>query len=184
VLRLLGRLGPPAACTAHNELLRALHGVKRSLVSVPPGTPSYPRPETREVAGMARAAAAETLLVLYGAASFPLFLEALYAPQPEVNSTAIAALGRLGDVRALSHLQLLANNAAHPLCPAAVETIALIKRTNPEMMTLLRGSSASEAQTETLLRPSSESSAATSPALLLRPSSQGGESPVQQQTGS
>ena len=113
-----------------------------------------------------------------------LFLEALYTPQPEVNHTAIAALGRLGDVRALPHLQPIANNTAHPLCPAAIGAIALIKRTNPEMMTLLRGSSAADAHQETLLRPAAEKSSTVSPDLLLRPSAQGGDGTIHPQTGS
>jgi HEAT repeat protein len=172
VVRALARVGTPQALCARNELLRALCLVKRGVVYEPGGPADFRKSSLREIGVVVRTAAAETLLELYGADSFPLFLEALYAPLPDAHSTAIVALGRLGDARALPHLQPLVANAAHALSPVATEAVAAIRRTNPELMTLLRASSALDNRPETLLRPASGNPDDGAPDLLLRPTAQ------------
>jgi HEAT repeat protein len=172
VVRALARVGAPQALCARNELLRALCLVKRGIVYETGGPADFRKSSLREIGVVVRTAAAETLLELYGTDSFPLFLEALYAPLPEAHSTAIVALGRLGDARALPHLQPLVANAAHALSPVATEAVAAIRRTNPELMTLLRASSALDNRPETLLRPASGNPNDAAPDLLLRPTTQ------------
>ncbi len=168
-MRSLGRVGVPAALCARAELLRALSLVKYSWVYENAGTGTFRKSEQREIGGMVRTAAAETLIQLYGASSFALFLEALYAPYPEARGTAVYALGRLGDVRALSYLQSLVADTSHPLASVAQEAISTIRRTHPEIMILLRASSATETRPDTLLRPASGNLTPVSPDLLLRP---------------
>jgi HEAT repeat protein len=180
VIRALGRVGIPAALSARDGLLRALRCVKRNVVYEGNASGPFRRSEVREVGEMVRLAAAETLMELYGPESFPLLLEALYAPQMECVVTAVLALGRLGDVRALPHIQHLLNHTAmesepgrmSPLAVAANQAIAAIRRTNPEMMTLLRASSAADTQIDTLLRPAASGPPDTAPETLLRPSAQ------------
>ncbi len=167
--RALGRLGAPAALCARAELLRALYIVKYSLVYENAGPSPFRKSERRDVGDIVRSAAAETLHLLYGPSSFALFLEALYAPCPEVHATAVLALGRLGEVRALPYLQPMLSDAGHPLAGVAQEAIATIRRTHPEIMTLLRASSGTETRPETLLRPASGNPATVSADLLLRP---------------
>jgi HEAT repeat protein len=169
VIRALGRVGVPAALRARAELLRALTVVKYSLVYDTAGAGPFRKSDRREIGDIARAAAAETLIQLYGGSSFALFLETLYAPCPEARATALFALGRLGDVRALPHLQALIAEAGHPLAGAAQEALSSIRRTHPEIMTLLRASGSLETRPDTLLRPASGNPAAVSSDLLLRP---------------
>lgn len=167
-IRALSRVGTSAALSARAELLQALYTVTHSMVYQGASSGLQRKSEMREVSEMVRGAAAETLAELYGARSFALFLEALYAPQPEVHGTAMAALGRLGDVRALPHLQPIARDTAHPLSSVAAQAIAAIHHTNPDVIELLRGSSA-HTQPDILLRPASGSADATAPDELLRP---------------
>lgn len=155
-LRALSRNGASTILLARSEVLGALLCVKRSLVYEDAKTQQpFRKSEMREVADVVRAAAVETLLLAYNEASFPLFLELLYSPLMEIQATGLMALGRLGDVRALSHLQAFLTDGAHPLAAAAQEAISAIRRTNPEMMTLLRGSMPNDPHPETLLRPAS-----------------------------
>jgi HEAT repeat protein len=166
VLRALGRIGIVGDERIRRDLLRALHTVKYTADPVLPISP-YSPPQ-REIAELVRTAAAETLLQIYASECFAIFLETLHSPRFELHSTAIIALGRLGDVRALSHLQSIAAEASHPCGGLANEAIAAIRRTNPEMMTLLRASTM-DAQPDTLLRPATGSVDRTAPDLLLRP---------------
>ena len=115
------------------------------------------------------AAAAETLIDLYGADSFCLFLEALYSPYTEVIRTGMTALGMLGDSRALPHLRPITADDRHPCRDMAGQAIAQIQRTNPEMMSLLRGSAAAVGEPGTLLRAAYGNTGASSSDLLLRP---------------
>jgi HEAT repeat protein len=169
IVRVFGRIGASVAPDARPALLRALHLVKYSVVFDGPSSAPFRKSERREVGHLLRLAAAETLRQLYGGNSFPLFLEALYAPQKEIHGAALFGLGRLGDVRALPHLQSLANKAGHPLAREAQEAMAAIRRTNPELMELLRASHATDTRADTLLRPASGNPADASPDILLRP---------------
>lgn len=177
-IRALGRLGSPSALPAREALLRAIRCVKRNVVHEGSASGPFRRSEVREIGEMVRMAAVETLIDLYGPDSFPLLLEALYTPQTECTETAILALGRLGDVRALPHLQRFTalsepagmKTGASALAIAANQAIAAIRKTNPEMMTLLRASSALDTQTDTLLRPAAGGPPDTAPEQLLRPS--------------
>lgn len=177
-IRALARLGRPAAAEAHAELLRALRCVRRSLIQEEPAAGALRRSEVREVGAAVRTTAAEALIELYGPDSFPFFLEVLYAPHPECVETAILVLGRLGDARALPHLQRFVAPAetartdskiSTALSAAAVQAIAAIKRTNPEMMTLLRASKIVDSRPDTLLRPASGYSQEATSEALLRP---------------
>ena len=165
----LRRLDVPDALTAQTELLRALHTRKPLLLPLP--SPA------REIGEPLREEAALALIELLGPESFGLFLEALGAPGPEVRGTAILALGRLGDARAVPYLQPIAANPDNMLAPHAVQALAVIRQNNPEMMTLLRGSSLHDSQPETLLRPLPHARPDAAPELLLRPASHGENTP-------
>ncbi|HZO88947.1 MAG TPA: HEAT repeat domain-containing protein [Chthonomonadaceae bacterium] len=167
----LSRLGSPIALCARKELLRALHTLKYSLV-YEGGIGPQRRSERREVGDTVRTAAAAALIQLYGKSSFPLFLEALYAPHRAIQDTAILGLGRVGDVRALPHLEAIAGNTTHPLARMAQEMIAVIEKRHPERMELLRASTATEMRPDILLRPASGNSHEVSSDLLLRPTAQ------------
>jgi HEAT repeat protein len=173
VIRVLRRLGAPEALDAQPELLRALH-TQKFLASPNVGIGSTP---SREIGEPVREQAALALIELLGPESFALFVAALDAPHPHVQGTAILALGRLGDPRAVPYLQPLATDTYNMLAPYAVQALAAIRQNNPEMMTLLRGSSIQEAQPETLLRPARFAGADAAPELLLRPTSQGESTP-------
>jgi HEAT repeat protein len=168
-LRLLGELPPATAREAHGAFVRALYTVKRSEIYEGNSENAFQPSEIREVGNLVRVAAAETLYLVYGARSFALFLEALYANAVEVRRTALFSLSRLGDVRALPHLQNFAKDPLNPLCEAAQEAIAGIKRTNPHLMTLLRPSSPLHVPNDSLLRPAVGTNVATDPNELLRP---------------
>lgn len=175
--RALARLGTAETLRARDELLAALRVTKRTVVPNSFSTPVFQKAETREVADVVRTAAADVIIQLYGAASFALFLEALYAAPMEARGTTIAALGRLGDVRALPHLQPVAADPEHPFCMAAQVAIADIRRINPEIMTLLRASSAADSRTDTLLRPAYGAAQSVPADQLLRPTAQSGLPP-------
>lgn len=171
-VRALMRLETPEALCARFELLRALTITKFTGEGFGFGMSGFANQPTREIADPIRTAAAEALHYLYGPASFVLFLEALYRPQSEVHGTAIAALGHLGDLRAVPHLQPIAGSPQHSCTLAAQIALEEIKRTNPEMMTLLRASSAGEARPDTLLRPAYGVSPDVPADQLLRPTAQ------------
>ncbi|MCS6777096.1 MAG: HEAT repeat domain-containing protein [Chloroherpetonaceae bacterium] len=177
-IRALARLGRPAAAEAHAELRRALRCVRRSLIHEEHTGGAPRRSEVREVGTVVRTTAAEALIELYGPDSFPFFLEALYAPHPECAETAILVLGRLGDARALPHLQRFVTPAettrtdsksSTTLSAAAVQAIAAIRRTNPDVMTLLRASTVVDSRPDTLLRPAAGYAQETASEALLRP---------------
>ncbi len=166
-MRALRRIDGPDAKIALPELMQALHLTRH--MHLPPS-----QPIAREIGEAVREEAALTLIVFLGTESLPLFLEALSDLQVEVVGTAILALGKLGDPRAVSHLQPIASNPDSPLVHHAIQAISAIRQSNPEMMTLLRGSSIAEAHPETLLRPVPFTVQDSAPELLLRPA-QGGE---------
>ena len=161
VLRALARLGMPAARCAYSEIVALLH-VPADMF-VPLGGPS-----DLDACRTVALAAAETLRALYGVDSFCLYLEAVYSHRREVVQSGIMALGMLGDSRGLQYLRPIASNDRHPCSSVARQAIAQIQRTNPEMMSLLRGSTPSAADPGTLLR-AARNTGSTGYDLLLRP---------------
>jgi hypothetical protein len=172
-LRALARIGPPASLAAREEILRALHAVTASVLPERPGTGGTPAGQPQDVGALIRAAAADTLVQLYANASFALLLEAVFALETTARGTAVTALGRLGDTRAVPILQGIAAGPDAGLAAAAQESLAAIRKTNPEMMTLLRASSAVGTRADTLLRPASGATSAP-PETLLRPTQRPG----------
>ena len=168
-IKILAFMEPAVAKSAQPALIRAFNTVKHGNLFEGAVGATMQNQEVREVGSIVRIASAEALFQIYGESAFVLFLDALYAPSIEVRGTAITSLGRLGEGRALSHLQLLANDTTHPLASAAQEAIATIKRINPHYMTLLRPSSANAAQSDHLLRPVMGGAPELHPEQLLRP---------------
>jgi len=170
-IRALRQIGVPDALIAQTELLRAFRTCKQ----LPPTEVSYVAPMTplREIAEPVREEAALALIEFLGPDCFGIFIEALSAPIPEVQGTAILALGRLGDARAVPYLQPIAGNADNLYAQHAIQALAVIRQNNPEMMTLLRASSSADANPETLLRPLPHGLPDSAPELLLRPTSNG-----------
>lgn len=170
-IRALRQIGTPDALIAQGELLRAFRTCKQ----LPPTEIVYggqPAP-LWEIAEPVREEAALALIEFLGPDCFGIFIEALNAPIPEVQATAILALGRLGDARAVPYLQPIAGNADSMFVRHAIQALAVIRQNNPEMMTLLRGSSLGDANPETLLRPLPHGLPDSAPELLLRPTSNG-----------
>ncbi len=169
-IRALTRMGTDAARSAHTELVRALHLCPSGQARASARVASVPdEVRLRDQAEGLRVAAGQALVTLYGAASFPLFLECLYATPTVVRATGIEFLGELADVRALPPLQT-ASGASDPLLQACLQTaIARIRSQNPETMTLLRASAPFDAQPHTLLRAASGNTGAESADILLRP---------------
>ena len=167
-IRTLRRLGVPAGLAAQTELHRALYACKPILTA---------DGRTAEIGEPVREEAALALIEFLGTETFALFVSALEAPRFEIRGTAILALGRLGDARAVPYLQPIAADTNSLSAPYAVQALAVIRQNNPEMMTLLRGSSQQDSQPETLLRPLSFSRPDTAPELLLRPTSNGESNP-------
>ena len=167
-VRTLRRLGVPDALPAQPELLRALHSFKPLLMA---------DGRTTEIGEPVREEAALALIEFLGTDSFALFIEALGATRHEVRGTAILALGRLGEARAVPYLQPIAFDPDSLLAPHALQALAVIRQNNPEMMTLLRGSSMQDTQPETLLRPLPFARPDSAPELLLRPTSNGETTP-------
>ena len=172
-LRVASRfLSSEQAIVLHDAIVRALHCVKFGEVSGKVTGSAMRAGDVREVGRLIRREAGATLWKMYRNDSFPLFVEALYDSTPDIRLTAIAALGRIGDARALLHLTPYLKKADSPFYVAAKEADALIRGANPEIMTLLRASSGqSDARPETLLRPASGGGNATPPDQLLRPAS-------------
>ncbi len=169
-IRALARLGYDAAHDAHSELVRALHlcpsGQPRAFTRAA-SAPAEIR--LRDQAEGLRVAAGQTLVTLYGADSFPLFLECLYATPAIVRATGIEFLGELADVRALPHLQM-ASGQSDPLLKACLQTaLARIRSQNPETMTLLRASAPVDTRPGTLLRAASGNTGTETADILLRP---------------
>ena len=167
-VRALRRLGVPDALPAQTELLRALHTFK-----------PMPMADGRltEIGEPVREEAALALIEFLGTDSFAIFVEALGAPRYEIQGTAILALGRLGEARAVPYLQPIATEPNNILAPHALQALAVIRQNNPEMMTLLRGSAIQDSQPETLLRPLPFARPDAAPDLLLRPTSNGENAP-------
>jgi hypothetical protein len=162
LLRALAQLGPPAAKEAWHEIITVLHLPSQAFAN-------GPAMQTKRLSEHPGAAAAETLMALYGPDSFGLFLAAIYSPHAAVARTGVTALGMLGDSRSISHLAWIAASDGHPCSEMAAQAIAQIKRTNPEMMSLLRGSAPLAHDTGTLLRAASGGSSDRSADRLLRP---------------
>ena len=160
-LRASGRLGKPMAPVLQRQVVRAL-----SARCDPRAAPQTSHVDT---AALVRDAAAEALLTHYGPHSFPLFLDALYRRPLGLQGSSIIALGRLGDPRALPHLQSIQDEAGHPCGGTAAGAIAEIRQTNPEIMLLLRGSATPPAPMATLLRPADTRPSTTAPEEMLRP---------------
>ena len=112
--------------------------------------------------------AAETIIQTYAKNSFPILVEALFSSQHPVRKSAIVSLGQFGDPRAINYLQMTASTVSSPFFEETQEAIAAIKKLNPEIMSLLRGSSSADAHPDLLLRPAA--GASTSSLNLLRPS--------------
>lgn len=170
-IRALNKLGDTALREARTELLAALRAVR--LFPIAPFNAPFGEVAPRDQGQPVRAAAAQALIQAYGPDSFVFFLEALYVPEKEVVGTALIALGRLGDLRAVTHLQPIASDNAHPHQAAALEALAAIRRIHPEAMSLLRASSASDARPDTLLRPASGNNETVPADQLLRSSAPG-----------
>lgn len=169
-IRALRRLGASEALSAQSELLQALYTRKSLTIALFSYTQDgMPITSTREVAEPVREEAALTLIDFLGSESFGLFIAALEAPAQEVRGTAVLALGRLGDARAVPFLQALTADPSALVSSYAMQAMAEIRRSNPEMMTLLRGSSLPETNQETLLRPLPTAHTDSAPELLLRP---------------
>ncbi len=145
ILRAMSRIGKPDAIRAWSEIVAVIHlpSIAFAVQGRSPETKCYEN---------AVGAAIETLITLYGSESFGLFLETLYSPRLEVARTGITALEMLGDSRGLPALRAIANNERHPCCTLAAQAIAHIRRTNPEMMSLLRGSTSQGSDPSILLR--------------------------------
>ena len=142
------RLGMPAAAAAWPELVSAFHlqGAS-SEMSV--------AAQYKTSCQVTSAAAAGTLVAIYGSASFGLLLEAAYSVHPNIAAAAIRALGMIQETRALPHLRAMSANAAHPNAELALRTIAQIQRSRPEVISLLRASSATGTGPADLLRAAS-----------------------------
>jgi HEAT repeat protein len=171
-IRVLERFGVPVLLCAYDELLSALSLVRPYTGMAPPG------PNLQAGVDLVRSAAATLFLNCYGANSYGLFLGMLFAPQPEVRSTAIPALGRLGDPRALPYLQSYASDPNDANAASAQEAIAAIRNLNPDVMVLLRGSQAVDARPDTLLRPANGNNVYSAPDILLRPTDEAKPNPA------
>ena len=174
-VRALEELEGSAGRCAVAELVRALHTVKyldRTQLGTKPVGSGARVGERLEYGVRLRTAAADSLMELFGADSFAPLADALRSDQLPIVASSIAALRRLGDGRAVPLLQQVIAEPAHPCQQQALEALAEIRRQNPEMMTLLRGSSAHNAQPEMLLRPSYSDVGSSASNQLLRPAGQ------------
>lgn len=174
-VRALEELEGSAGRCAVAELVRALHTVKyldRTQLGTKPVGSGARVGERLEYGVRLRTAAADSLMELFGADSFAPLADALRSDQLPIVASSIAALRRLGDGRAVPLLQQVIAEPAHPCQQQALEALAEIRRQNPEMMTLLRGSSAHNAQPEMLLRPSYSDVGSAVSDQLLRPAGQ------------
>ena len=167
-LRGLGKLSPGFAKLARKEIVAALHS-RKSLRSIAEENEKMEAiMNSSDVADMVRLSAAETIIQTYAKNSFPILVEALFSSQHPVRKSAIISLGQFGDPRAINYLQMTASTASSPFFEETQEAIAAIKKLNPEIMSLLRGSSSADAHPDLLLRPAA--GASTSALNLLRPS--------------
>lgn len=163
----VAEIGSPQAECCVAELTRDLSVVKYGVVTVQSGAAGQRTSERREVADALRLAAARALAAINPSRCYDHLITNLAAEKPEVVASTVQALGHLGDVRALLALQALSADRHGPHAQAARQAIAAIRKENPEMMTLLRGSSLAEQQPDTLLRPAAGKP--DSPEGLLRP---------------
>jgi len=164
VLHAIARLGPAAARQAWPELVATLH--------LPGAALSGSRSAEDRCYGLVTLTAAETIIELYGEQSFGLFLDALFSTRVEVTRTAIRSLEALADARAVAPLRTFASAQGHPCAELAARAIERIRRSNPEMMSLLRGSSGGSPDPATLLRAARSSQSAQAPESLLRATSE------------
>lgn len=135
--------------------------------------PAWTWKEMNSASAVVREAAADALIHLHGSAMLELFVKSASEASHPVQLTSIAALGRLGDPRCVAALKTIAQYGDTMLKLAAEEALTAIKRGNPEMMTLLRGSSGADTGVEQLVRPVQSASDTTMPELLLRPAGSG-----------
>jgi HEAT repeat protein len=177
-IRVLERFGIPTLLCAYDELWRALSLVTSDAprAALRAGLPGGI--DRRDYGQMVRSAAASLFLNGYGADSYGLFLGLLFAARPEVRRTAILALGRLGDPRALPYLQSCAADPDNATAAEAQEAIAIIRNLNPEVMVLLRASQAAGSRPDTLLRPANGNNGHSAPDLLLRPTDEAKPNPA------
>ncbi len=167
-LRAIARLNTDSVPITAGELRHAY-----TVVKLVDGDQSPSKNSRRRVgddaAGVLREAAGQALIDVYGRGCFDTLCAGLEHDEVTVKATSAIALGRLGDRRAVPMLQTIVDSGSPAVVRAAEEALAAIKRGNPEMMTLLRGSSSAEARTDTLLRPIAGINDGMSPELLLRP---------------
>ncbi len=151
-LRALGEAGYCRWHASETEVRRTYTVVK--LVDTDPAISIGARGQVQEdAANVLREAAGQTLIGIYGGDCFDIVAAGLRHQEDGVKITSAITLGRLGDRRAVPLLLSLEDHGSPMLMRAAQEAVAAIRRGNPEMMTLLRGSSAADARPDTLLRP-------------------------------
>ena len=144
-IRLMARLSPPALHHAQDALVAGMYVHQSGILP----TLAVPFDSTGGWLQSVRLEAVQGLL-LTGADGYTLFTAALHSPNASVQNTAILALGRLGDARALPTLLPLTSGHQHG--PAAQWAVDRIRRAHPETITLLRGADAPHNPNE-MLRP-------------------------------
>lgn len=105
----------------------------------------------REVTTVLRAESAATLAQISRDAAFVTYIQAACDTKYEVKLTGVAALGYIGDVRAIAVLIPILSDSDENLQLCVKSAIRLIQEQNPDMLTLLRASQTPIAA-ETLLR--------------------------------
>jgi hypothetical protein len=108
-------------------------------------------PSARGVAQIRRHAV-DMLVVRRPAGTFELLKEIIGCDDTDVQLTAVHAMWRLGDRRAIVLLQPIAIERKHPYCREAQRAIASFGSSQPDEVTLVRASIRSES-TDSLLRP-------------------------------
>ena len=109
----------------------------------------------QELCGQTREAAGLAVIALYGSDWLDELYICLQHSELSVQVSAAVTLGKLGDTRAVNLLQTHAVSRDAILAAACQDAISAIRRTNPEMMTLLRGASPNQQSYNALLRPAS-----------------------------
>jgi hypothetical protein len=164
-LRLLRRIERNTAISAVGNVQRAFTCIK----VVNSGKQARAYEEGTEVASILREAAGLAIIDLKLEDSLEMLVAGLNCPHDGVKRTSAFALGTLGDARAVPALQIAIETGSPEIVLAARDAITAIKRGNPEMTTLLRGSSSADAHLEALVRPVTEPPDLVSADTLLRP---------------
>ncbi len=167
VLRLSGKLNLELSEEFETNLREAIYLTKQAQL---PGGQGTRRLVIEEVAGVLREAAGQAMVEARYAGTFDLLAAGLSNSEDEVKVTCCSSLAKLGDPRAVPLLQTVADGESPMPSQAARAALSAIRKGNPEMMTLLRGSSGHEARADLLLRPSMGIDPDRSGELLLRPS--------------